>query len=174
MGLQTLRPGAAPAEPPQGHLHLQNPRPLATEAAVWGDTLCPELGSAGPRARLQEGNPLHLFGGKYPPCASLGRLFVLVRSAMLRRSTPARLYPGGPESAGAKPEPRAEAHTPAQLAAATPHRVRQGGGWQQAGQEGGQGSEGPAGPGCCRTAASGNTRRGTRGHTRPPRAFQLL
>lgn len=167
MGLQTLHPGAAPAEPPQGHERLKSPQPLGTEAAVWGGTLFLEHGSAGPCAELQEGKPLHLLGGQVSLLRQPGET-VLVQSVMLRGSVPAPLSPGGQESAGANPDPRA------QFAAVSPRRGWQDGGLA-AGRAGGDGgSEGPVGPGCCRTAASRNARRGTPGHGQPSRAFQLL
>lgn len=82
--------------------------------------------------------PAHFRGAKYPSCASLGRLFVLLQSVMLRGSIPTRLLPGGREWAGAKPDPRGrgmDAGLPeAELAAVTPHGVRRGRGWQRAAQ----------------------------------------
>lgn len=113
-------------------------------------TLCPKPGSAG-------GETPPPFGGQISPWSQPGETVHSWSKPFLLGFTP-----GGLESAGAKPDPRAEAQTPAAAGSARPGRA------------GGDGSQGPVGPGCCRTAASRNARRGTRGDARPPRAFQLL
>ena len=108
-------PGGCSRRTPPGPLTPAKPPAAGNRGSGLGRHALPRVRLRGTPCRAAGGEtPAPFAGGKYPSCTSLGRLFVLVQTAMLRGSIPTWLSPAGQESAaGANPDPGAEARTPA-------------------------------------------------------------